>query len=163
MLCNQIDYWLSSDKAVNFYQTIRHNKKHSMASVRKRTIPTERPPLVTEVSANFLRIEGATWSAWRIPIQFIYLVYEKRQLRYSCRTPFHSNAKFLMQWIQRPYRLQIWHPFTLKAPRHVALTPVNFNALVRALTGGNNVSQHMTGLFRGRGTTSCLPRSKFLH
>jgi hypothetical protein len=31
-----------------------------------RTIPTERP-LVDEVSANFLRIEGATWSASRIP------------------------------------------------------------------------------------------------
>jgi hypothetical protein len=29
-----------------------------MASVRKRTIPTERPPLVSEVSTNFLRIEG---------------------------------------------------------------------------------------------------------
>jgi hypothetical protein len=29
-----------------------------MASVRKRTIPTERPPLVSVVSANFLRIEG---------------------------------------------------------------------------------------------------------
>jgi hypothetical protein len=29
-----------------------------MASVHKRTIPTERPPLVSEVSANFLRIEG---------------------------------------------------------------------------------------------------------
>jgi hypothetical protein len=26
--------------------------------VRKRTIPTEQPPLVGEVSANFLRIEG---------------------------------------------------------------------------------------------------------
>jgi hypothetical protein len=38
-------------------------KKNSMASIRKRTIPTERPPLVNEASANFLRIEGATWSA----------------------------------------------------------------------------------------------------
>jgi hypothetical protein len=28
-------------------------KKNSVASVRKRTIPTERPPLVSEVSANF--------------------------------------------------------------------------------------------------------------
>jgi hypothetical protein len=37
---------------------------YSMALVRKRTIPTERPPLVGEVSANVLRIEGATWSAW---------------------------------------------------------------------------------------------------
>jgi hypothetical protein len=34
--------------------------------VRKRTIPTERPPLVGEVSANFLRIEGVAWSAQRI-------------------------------------------------------------------------------------------------
>jgi hypothetical protein len=28
-------------------------KKNSVAVVRKRTIPTERPPLVGEVSANF--------------------------------------------------------------------------------------------------------------
>jgi hypothetical protein len=35
-----------------------------MVWVRERTIPTERPPLVGEVIANFLRIE---WSAWRIP------------------------------------------------------------------------------------------------
>jgi hypothetical protein len=38
-----------------------------MAVVRKRTIPTERPPLVGKVSANFLRVEGAAWSAQRIP------------------------------------------------------------------------------------------------
>jgi hypothetical protein len=37
-----------------------------MVWVRERTIPTERPPLVGEVIANFFRIEGATWSAWRI-------------------------------------------------------------------------------------------------
>jgi hypothetical protein len=35
--------------------------------VRKRTISTERPPLVGEVSANFLRIESVAWSAQRIP------------------------------------------------------------------------------------------------
>jgi hypothetical protein len=29
-----------------------------MVLVRERTIPTERPPLVGEVIANFLRIEG---------------------------------------------------------------------------------------------------------
>jgi hypothetical protein len=34
-----------------------------VASVHKLTIPTE--PLVSEVSANFLLIEGVTWSAWR--------------------------------------------------------------------------------------------------
>ena len=33
-------------------------KKNSVALVRTRTIPTERPPPVGEVSANFLRIEG---------------------------------------------------------------------------------------------------------
>jgi hypothetical protein len=37
-----------------------------MVWVHERTIPTERPPLVGEVIANFLRIEGATWSAWRV-------------------------------------------------------------------------------------------------
>jgi hypothetical protein len=42
-------------------------KLDSVALVRKRTIPTERQPLAGEVIANFLRIEGATWSSWRIP------------------------------------------------------------------------------------------------
>jgi hypothetical protein len=37
-----------------------------MALVRKRTIQTERPPIVGEVSVNFLRIEGVAWSAQRI-------------------------------------------------------------------------------------------------
>jgi hypothetical protein len=31
------------------------------------TMPTERPPLVGEVSANFCRIEGVVWPAQRIP------------------------------------------------------------------------------------------------
>jgi hypothetical protein len=43
------------------------HKLNSVVWVRERTIPTEWPPLVGEVIANFLRIEGATWSAWRIP------------------------------------------------------------------------------------------------
>jgi hypothetical protein len=42
-------------------------KQNSVALVRELTIPTERPPLVGEVSANFLRIEGVAWSAQRIP------------------------------------------------------------------------------------------------
>jgi hypothetical protein len=41
-------------------------KLNSVASVRKRTIPTERPPLVGDVSDIFLRIEGVAWSAQRI-------------------------------------------------------------------------------------------------
>jgi hypothetical protein len=35
----------------------------TLKTLRERTIPTERPPLVGNVSAYFLRIEGATWSA----------------------------------------------------------------------------------------------------
>jgi hypothetical protein len=35
-----------------------HIKKNSMASVRKRTIPTERPLLVSEVIANFSEDRG---------------------------------------------------------------------------------------------------------
>jgi hypothetical protein len=42
-------------------------KLNSMVWVRERTIPTERSPLVGEAIANFVRIEGATRSSWRIP------------------------------------------------------------------------------------------------
>jgi hypothetical protein len=35
--------------------------------VRKRTIPTERPPVVGEICANFLGVESVAWSAQRIP------------------------------------------------------------------------------------------------
>jgi hypothetical protein len=35
----------------------------SKTKLHGRTIPTERLPLVGEVIANILRIEGATWSA----------------------------------------------------------------------------------------------------
>jgi hypothetical protein len=38
-----------------------------VAVVRKWTMPTERPPLVGEVSANLLRVEGVPWLAQRIP------------------------------------------------------------------------------------------------
>jgi hypothetical protein len=48
-------------------QNFIHNN-NSVASVRERTIPTQRPPLVSEVNTNFLQIKGATWSAWRIPM-----------------------------------------------------------------------------------------------
>ena len=40
-------------------ETCGHTSKlNSVALVRERTIPTERPPPVGEVSANFLRVEG---------------------------------------------------------------------------------------------------------
>jgi hypothetical protein len=40
---------------------------NSVALVRERTIPNERPPLVGEVGANFSRTEAVAWSAQRIP------------------------------------------------------------------------------------------------
>ena len=40
---------------------------NSVALVRTRTIPTERPPPVGEVSANFCGYRGVTWSAQRVP------------------------------------------------------------------------------------------------
>ena len=42
-------------------------KLNSVALVRERTIPTERPPPVGEGSANFSRQRGVTWSAQRLP------------------------------------------------------------------------------------------------
>jgi hypothetical protein len=52
----------------NKYEGTYHKTKlNSMVWVREWTIPTERPPPVGEVIANFLRIEGTTWPAWRIP------------------------------------------------------------------------------------------------
>jgi hypothetical protein len=39
----------------------------SGALIRKRTIPTELPPLVGEVSANCLQVEGVAWPAQWIP------------------------------------------------------------------------------------------------
>ena len=44
------------------------SKKNSVALVRERTIPTERPPPVNEVSHNFCGLRGVTWSAQRIPM-----------------------------------------------------------------------------------------------
>jgi hypothetical protein len=78
------------DKAVSLYSIKIVDKKdtlravtniNSVASVHKRTIPTERPPLVGKVTARstaacrrsycqLLRIEGVAWSAQRISTAF---------------------------------------------------------------------------------------------
>jgi hypothetical protein len=50
------------------WDLIKCPKNSSVAWVCEWIIPTEWPPLAGEVSANFLRIQGATWSAWRINI-----------------------------------------------------------------------------------------------
>jgi hypothetical protein len=45
--------------------------KNTVAWVSERTIPTELPPLVGEVSANFWGQRGVEWSARRIPTAVI--------------------------------------------------------------------------------------------
>jgi hypothetical protein len=49
------------------YRELLSHKKTLWLLVRKRTVPTKRPPLVGEVGANFLRIEGVAWLGQRIP------------------------------------------------------------------------------------------------
>ena len=46
---------------------VNKTKLNSVALVRERTIPTERPPPVGEVSANFCGYRSVTWSAQRVP------------------------------------------------------------------------------------------------
>ena len=59
--------------------THHHTKKtklNSVALVREQTIPTERPPPVGEVSANFCGQRGVTWSAQRIPTAVLISVLQ---------------------------------------------------------------------------------------
>jgi hypothetical protein len=59
-ICEERDHYEDVD--------IGGKKLNCVHLVRKLTIPTERGPLVGEVSDNFLfRIEGVAWSAQRIP------------------------------------------------------------------------------------------------
>jgi hypothetical protein len=60
-------YWRQNVVQHHINKEICTKKKNSVVLVRKRTVPTDRPPHVGEVSANFLRIEGVAWSAQRIP------------------------------------------------------------------------------------------------
>jgi len=49
------------------YYIITKTKLNSVALVRERTIPTERPLPVGEVSAYFCGYRGVTWLAQRFP------------------------------------------------------------------------------------------------
>jgi hypothetical protein len=54
-----------------FYFTTKIDARDSVALVRERTIPTERPPLVGEVSANFSGWRGVKWWARRFSMAVI--------------------------------------------------------------------------------------------
>jgi hypothetical protein len=57
------------------YVTVITSNNNSVALVRERNIPTKRPPLVDEVSANFCGYRGDAWAAWRYPTAVISPLY----------------------------------------------------------------------------------------
>jgi hypothetical protein len=69
--------------------SFEHTTKNlnSVALIRKRTTPTERPPLVGEVSAKVLRVEGVSWSSQRTQLRLNnnqwYSYYTERSLQCS--------------------------------------------------------------------------------
>jgi hypothetical protein len=67
-------------------------KLNSMVWVRERTIPTERPPHVSEVISNFLRIEGATLSAWRISTAVFSVFWTGADTFYQDAPQLYSRA-----------------------------------------------------------------------
>ena len=57
------------------YSSEHKLKLNSVALVRERTIPTERPPPVGEVSANFLRLEGCHVVSATVPTAVLISVF----------------------------------------------------------------------------------------
>jgi hypothetical protein len=81
LIGSEVDYeWRTEQQNCNLqikcrFARLKGKNKNSVTWVRYRTIPTERPPLVGEITTNFLRIEGTAWSAWRIPTTVISVFY----------------------------------------------------------------------------------------
>jgi hypothetical protein len=73
-----------------------------VALVRERTIPTERPPPVGEVSANFLRIEGCHVVSATVPHDRFKLCFLDRSRYFLCRQLLNSHHE--AEWI--PFRMQ---------------------------------------------------------
>jgi hypothetical protein len=51
---------------LSLYDTNKQNKNNELRGLSEWTIPAEWTPLVGEVNANFLRMEGVVWSAQQI-------------------------------------------------------------------------------------------------
>jgi hypothetical protein len=67
-------------------------KIKSVASVHER-IPTERPPLVGEVSANVCGSESATWSAWQMSTA-VFSAFETRILSHSIPIFYNISTRY---------------------------------------------------------------------
>jgi hypothetical protein len=81
---------------------VNNKQTNSVVLVRKRTILTERPLHVGEVSANFfLRIEGVAWPAQGIPTAIfsvlevnIYNYQQKLRLGFFSRIKTQNNSRY---------------------------------------------------------------------
>jgi hypothetical protein len=69
-----------------------HIATNSVALVRERTMPTERPPLVGEVSANFWEYSGVAWSVRRIPYGRNLGFLDRTSLEHSHKV-HHQNTR----------------------------------------------------------------------
>jgi hypothetical protein len=78
-----------------------------VAFVRKRTIPTERPSLVGEVSANFLPIEGVAWSVQRIPTA-VNLGFLDRSRYFSIQVAPQLSSRGWVNPVPDPLLLRIF-------------------------------------------------------
>ena len=107
------------------------SKLNSEALVRERTIPTERPPPVGEVSANFCGQRGVTWSAQRVPTAVNLCFLDVEPLLFFIQVApqlIHAHQKNKINFVQRiseethkscPNRLKpsgnyIYHPIQHK-------------------------------------------------
>jgi hypothetical protein len=99
----QCSGWELALAYIDLLKLIYVHKKNSMASVRKLAIPTELPPLVSDVSANFfLWIEGATWLAWRIPTAVCSMNPLRSGLTtHSCK-PVSSVSRHILKYLCNP-------------------------------------------------------------
>jgi hypothetical protein len=79
------EYYMGHFRVKNAFILLYLLKLNSVALVCKRNIPIERQPHVGAVSANFLRIEGVTWSAQRISMAVNLDSLDREQLL------FHSS------------------------------------------------------------------------
>jgi hypothetical protein len=94
-LCSWLIHTYISVRNVCKVTAVPKFKLNFVALVRERTIPTERPPLVGEVNANFLRIEGVAWSAQRIPT-----VVNRSFLDRSCYFSFQIDPQLYSRgWV----------------------------------------------------------------
>ena len=92
--CFPIPSLLSNSTIIAYLKTrqtaffhIISNKLNSVALVRTRTIPTERPPSVGEISANFYGYKRVTWSAQRVPTAVNLCFLDLEPLLFSLYIP----------------------------------------------------------------------------